>query len=380
MRRNFELALGAAGRLGGLPAGLLSPVAAAEHGPDQRATVLLVAHLAAVLLAAGGEARALFCIHRARVQRATAQPGAGAVTALSSSSTFAWGSPHRCYLILQFGHDFEPASRNRGSAAACIVARVATAVLSVDSVICSMSNHDCIAQTIFPLMHAVICTLDTQPAYVLQVLNHVCARGAHHHMRWRAGHMRATRQQWHRAAAVVQAAVRRWRSRRALAAALAAIHCGVLAVVALQAAWRARPARRAFLLLQSATLTAQVLAGFCPAIFFDVQGCSDSRIILRHLTNAWLTRWPLVDVPYPGAPKRMQQHEHCNLGPVSEPGRAVQATWRGAATRRQLHQDRVVRPLLDLALLRCHQLKQARCTCWPTQSTTQFSRNSQHVY
>lgn len=87
VRRNFELALGAAGRLGGLPAGLLSPAAAAEHGPDQRATVLLVAHLAAILLAAGGEARALFCIQRARLQRATAQPGAGAVTALSSSST-----------------------------------------------------------------------------------------------------------------------------------------------------------------------------------------------------------------------------------------------------------------------------------------------------
>lgn len=72
------------------------------------------------------------------------------------------------------------------------------------------------------------------------------------------GHMRATRQEWHAAASVVQAAVRRWQSRRALAGALVAIHHGVLAVVSLQAAWRARPARRAFLQLRSAALTAQV--------------------------------------------------------------------------------------------------------------------------
>ena len=79
---------------------------------------------------------------------------------------------------------------------------------------------------------------------------------------------------------MVQAAVRRWRSRRALAAALAAIHRGVLAVVALQAAWRARPTRRAFLQLQSATLTAQVLAGFCPAALVELQGCV--RRIVHH--------------------------------------------------------------------------------------------------
>lgn len=75
VRRNFELALEAAGKLGTLPQGLLSPAAAAAHGPDHRATVLLVAHLAAVLLAAAGEARALFCVQRARLQRASAQPG-----------------------------------------------------------------------------------------------------------------------------------------------------------------------------------------------------------------------------------------------------------------------------------------------------------------
>ena len=43
-------------------------------------------------------------------------------------------------------------------------------------------------------------------------------------------------------------------------------------------------------------------------------------------------------------------------------GLHVQASWRGAVVRRQLHEERVVRPLLSLALLRCLQHKQARCS------------------
>lgn len=66
------------------------------------------------------------------------------------------------------------------------------------------------------------------------------------------------REQWVAAAAVLQGGVRRWQSRRALASALVAISRGVAALRTLQAAWRGRPLRAAFLRQRAATLTVQV--------------------------------------------------------------------------------------------------------------------------
>lgn len=66
------------------------------------------------------------------------------------------------------------------------------------------------------------------------------------------------RERWVAAAAVLQGAFRRWRSRRALAARLAAIGRGVAALRTLQAAWRGRPLRVAFLHLRAAAIAVQV--------------------------------------------------------------------------------------------------------------------------
>ena len=66
------------------------------------------------------------------------------------------------------------------------------------------------------------------------------------------------REQWVAAAVVLQGGVRRWQSRRALASALAAISWGVAALRTLQAAWRGRPLRAAFLRQRAATVTVQV--------------------------------------------------------------------------------------------------------------------------
>ena len=66
------------------------------------------------------------------------------------------------------------------------------------------------------------------------------------------------REHWVAAAVVLQGGVRRWRSRRAMASALAAISRGVAALRSLQAAWRGRPLRAAFLRQRAAALTVQV--------------------------------------------------------------------------------------------------------------------------
>lgn len=70
--------------------------------------------------------------------------------------------------------------------------------------------------------------------------------------------MRSARTRWIAAATLLQRAFRRWRERRALAARLAAIRCGVAAVRVLQAAWRGRPLRAAFLRLRAAAVSVQV--------------------------------------------------------------------------------------------------------------------------
>lgn len=67
-------------QLGRVPVGLLSPQAALEHGMDQRATVLFVAHLASALLREKADERRVFCMQRARLQLATTQPGVGLIS------------------------------------------------------------------------------------------------------------------------------------------------------------------------------------------------------------------------------------------------------------------------------------------------------------
>lgn len=70
--------------------------------------------------------------------------------------------------------------------------------------------------------------------------------------------IRSKRAEWVAAATLLQGAVRRWLDRRALVARLGAIRRGVAGLRALQAAWRGRPLRSAFLRQRSATITVQV--------------------------------------------------------------------------------------------------------------------------
>lgn len=94
-----------------------------------------------------------------------------------------------------------------------------------------------------------------------------------------AGYMQACRAEWQAAASVLQAAVRRWQSRRALVAALASIHRGVRAVIVLQAAYRGRPHRHSFLRIRAAAITAQVCTSSqYVARFADTNHCNQGTL------------------------------------------------------------------------------------------------------